>query len=86
MAFWGAGSSAESTRLPSINLPRVSVIADYHILICLPTNDPRESVIFFFFLLIFFFSSLFTVLVVYFLLACWVAGTAISSGLVVPML
>ena len=31
-------------------------------------------------------SSLFTVLVIYFLLACWSAGTAISSGLVVPML
>ena len=33
-----------------------------------------------------FFRSLFTVLVIYFLLACWSAGTAISSGLVVPML
>ncbi|XP_074627638.1 chloride channel protein C-like [Acropora palmata] len=32
------------------------------------------------------YASLFTVLVVYFLLACWAAGTAISSGLVVPML
>ena len=32
------------------------------------------------------FSPLLTVLVVYFILACWAAGTAISSGLVVPML
>ena len=32
------------------------------------------------------FSPLLTVLVVYFFLACWAAGTAISSGLVVPML
>ncbi|CAH3018540.1 unnamed protein product [Porites evermanni] len=32
------------------------------------------------------YASLFTVLVIYFLLACWSAGTAISSGLVVPML
>ena len=38
------------------------------------------------FCLFFFFRSLFTVLVIYFLLACWSAGTAISSGLVVPML
>ncbi|XP_048583909.1 chloride channel protein D [Nematostella vectensis] len=32
------------------------------------------------------YASLFTVLIVYFLLACWSAGSAISSGLVVPML
>lgn len=32
------------------------------------------------------YAALFTVLVIYFLLACWSAGTAISSGLVVPML
>ncbi|XP_073241792.1 chloride channel protein C-like [Porites lutea] len=32
------------------------------------------------------YASLFSVLVIYFLLACWSAGTAISSGLVVPML
>ncbi|XP_031558101.1 chloride channel protein D-like isoform X2 [Actinia tenebrosa] len=32
------------------------------------------------------YASLFTVLVVYFLLACWSAGSAVSSGLVVPML
>ena len=32
------------------------------------------------------YASLVTALVFYFLLACWSAGTAISSGLVVPML
>ncbi|XP_022809140.1 chloride channel protein A-like [Stylophora pistillata] len=32
------------------------------------------------------YASLCSVLVIYFLLACWSAGTAISSGLVVPML
>jgi len=30
--------------------------------------------------------SLITVLIIYYILACWAAGTAISSGLVVPML
>ncbi|XP_028399217.1 chloride channel protein C-like [Dendronephthya gigantea] len=32
------------------------------------------------------YGPLLTVLVVYFILACWAAGTSISSGLVVPML
>ncbi|XP_013403924.1 chloride channel protein C [Lingula anatina] len=32
------------------------------------------------------YASLFTVLPIYFLMACWAAGTSISSGLVVPML
>ncbi|KXJ16127.1 chloride channel protein D [Exaiptasia diaphana] len=32
------------------------------------------------------YAALFTVLAVYFLLACWSAGSAVSSGLVVPML
>lgn len=41
-----------------------------------------ETTVFFFSLL----RSLCSVLVIYFLLACWSAGSAISSGLVVPML
>ena len=32
------------------------------------------------------YPALLTVLPIYFLLACWAAGTSISSGIVVPML
>uniref|UniRef100_K7GCH6 Chloride channel protein D n=2 Tax=Pelodiscus sinensis TaxID=13735 RepID=K7GCH6_PELSI len=32
------------------------------------------------------FTSLFTALAFYFLLSCWTAGSAVASGLVIPML